>query len=70
MKVHKLKCFKQVASVLGDKQAKVELKAVIDSGIAFGDREDVIDCFDWSSSPQGRSFWCDVCLSAMRKVKP
>ena len=55
--------FKQVASVIGDEAAEIELQKVIDSGIGFyGDRD--VDhlslVFIFSDSPQGGGFWRDI----------
>lgn len=53
-----LKCFEQVASVIGRGKAQLELfkarKAIINpSGV-------LIDCMGWGDTPQGFDFWNDI----------
>ena len=60
-----MKCFKQVANVIGEERAKIELKEAIkelpkhmlDSMI---DEENLKLAFIWKATPQGRVFWNKV----------
>ena len=57
MKPRDLKCFKQVADVIGEEYAEYELQRVIDGvGIAYNDNK-VSHSFVLSESPQGEIFW-------------
>jgi len=54
--------FKQVADVIGEEQAEIELQKVIDYGIGFDDEEDVsiTSAFIFHESPQGFTFWSEI----------
>lgn len=54
--------FKQVASVIGDEQAEIELQKVIDSGKFCEDEDDLdmVSAFSFGSSPQGFRFWSKI----------
>lgn len=60
-------CFKEVASIIGEEQAEIELGKVIKDFYGFGMysyetliSEKLINSFPWSSSPQRAGFWCDI----------
>lgn len=58
IKIEELKCFDQVASVIGESRAKVELFKVLQVAeeCEFEDEELAI-AFAWILSPQGEEFW-------------
>ena len=57
-----LKCFDQVAAVIGPAQAQIELFKVVSCGeeVGFSDGDYVLNSFTWCRTPQGFNFWCDV----------
>lgn len=67
-----LKCFDDVARVLGNSEAQRELfKVVHCKKCKFEGRDRYIDeCFIWSWSPQGHDFWDNVyeAIQAYRKT--
>ena len=56
-----LGCFQEVADVIGEDAAEIELQRVIDSGIIEDlsciETKEVSGAFTWVSSPQGQAFW-------------
>lgn len=66
-KVHvkDLKCFTQVANVLGETQAQKELFKVLNK-CSFVDVDNIIQAFLWDKTPQGYQFWMDVNKSMQR----
>lgn len=62
MKPEDLKCFKEVADVIGHEGAVKELQVVIDTvGVVYlKEGEALSSCFYWRSTPQGESFWESV----------
>ncbi len=66
VKIEELQCYPQVASVLGETQAKLELFKVVnkldfsDPDIWFVDEKNLCDTFNWVFTPQGYNFWEDV----------
>ena len=57
-----LGCFQEVADVIGEENAEVELQKVIDSEDTVWDEpdQDLIQSFIWGTSPQGDDFWRSV----------
>lgn len=65
-------CFKQVAAVIGEERAEIELQKVLDNTsqieltTEYGFTEnslkecELLNCFDFDGSPQGWDFWCDI----------
>ena len=62
LKPRDLGCFRQVADVIGEYAAEVELQKVIDSESTCWDfpDEDLLASFVWSSTPQGGLFWNSI----------
>ncbi len=55
-----LKCFGEVAAVIGEKRAKLDLfKAVHYKGVDFCDGL-LGQSFYWAETPQGSEFWSDI----------
>lgn len=55
-----LGCFQEVADVIGEDAAEIELQRVIDypeNDIGNDIDECLINCFSWDSTPQGIDFW-------------
>ncbi len=57
MKPTDLKCYPQVATVIGELLADYELQRAIDSKCEFDKGESLIDAFVWDDTPQGDDFW-------------
>jgi hypothetical protein len=60
MKPRDLKCFDEVAHVIGESGAEIELYEVINSLSERGidtTAEDLEMTFTWGSTPQGYNFW-------------
>lgn len=67
LKPQDMECFKEVAKVIGEEEAKVQLQKVIDS---FDEKEQygyydfksgiLINSFDWENTPQRYTFWDDI----------
>ena len=58
MKLRDLKCFKQVADVIGEEFAEYELQRVIDCDDCKISAKGGLDgSFIWDNSPQKRDFW-------------
>jgi hypothetical protein len=60
-----LGCFDEVSEILGEERAEYELYRVIDQCASLTDEDynpmnNLLDCFDWSESPQGHDYWMDV----------
>ena len=57
-----LKCFDQVAAVIGPAQAQIELFRVVNYGeeVIFSDGDSVLNSFTWRHTPQGSDFWGDI----------
>ena len=64
MKPEDLKCFKQVADVIGHEGAVKELQVVIDTvedpSHINPDTSSLIDCFYWRDTPQSDGFWANI----------
>ena len=62
IKVSELKCFGQVADVIGKANAQIELFKVValSRRCQFLDDECVSVAFVWTSTPQGSRFWDDI----------
>jgi len=60
VKINDYRCFKQVASVLGDLQAVQELNCVLQSGIEVDPDEDLVLSFSWVNTPQGKDYWKSI----------
>lgn len=59
-----LGCFQEVADVIGEANAVVELQKVIDcSEDTVWEESDqgLVECFIWKTSPQGDDFWFEIC---------
>lgn len=55
--------FKQVAEVIGEEAAEIELQRVIDSGCLFTatcDSDDLWCAFTFSRTPHGLAFWAEI----------
>lgn len=64
MKPHikSLGCFKQVASVIGEAKAQIELFKVVNCKRQVvleldPKATDIVEAFSWDEAPQGYSFW-------------
>jgi len=59
MNVKDLKCYQQVAAVIGEAYADYELQRVIDCEECYVNEgnEEIFDSFAWSESPQKNDFW-------------
>lgn len=60
LKPREMACFEQVAEVIGEKQAEIELQRVIDTYECHNEElktGKLFDAFEWSLSPQGSKFW-------------
>jgi len=58
-----LRCFREVADVIGEEAAEIELQRVIDypeNDIGNDVGERLINCFCWHSTPQGTDFWSSI----------
>lgn len=62
IKIEETEVFKQVAKVIGEKQAKIELfktsknwNEVDIRDVRYG--SDLSCCFSWENTPQGEDFW-------------
>tara|TARA_Y100000593_G_scaffold94032_1_gene191288 strand:- start:65892 stop:66449 length:558 start_codon:yes stop_codon:yes gene_type:complete len=57
-----LGCFQQVADVIGEEAAEVELQKVIDyeGAVWINLEEDLVDSFVWDATPQGGRFWDNI----------
>ena len=62
IKVSDLKCFTQVANVIGKAKAQIELFKVlsVSKNCTFTNQPCVREAFSWSDTPQGGLFWTDV----------
>lgn len=67
IKPKEMGCFEQVANVIGKKQAKIELKKVLEvesyccnGGIYNIVKGDLVDSFEWAETPQGYMFWNSI----------
>ncbi len=61
IKVSQLKCFGQVADIIGKAQAEIELFKVVSSGSSnFFNHGGVSESFSWHKTPQGIMFWSDI----------
>ena len=61
MRVRDLKCFKQVADVIGEKGALIHLGIVVNCTDAdFDDVAEIDAAFYWHDTPQGRDFWLSI----------
>lgn len=65
IKIEDTEVFKQVAKVIGEKQAKIELfktsKSWEEANLAsIYSGADLMDCFIWSKSVQGYDFWNNI----------
>lgn len=65
IKIEDTEVFKQVAKVIGEKQAKIELFKASKSWNEDDIRdilngEDLSGCFSWEDTPQGFQFWLDI----------
>lgn len=57
-----LGCFEEVAKVIGEDAAEIELRTVIDNGSVGAEQDespeaDLLFCFTWENTPQGERFW-------------
>ena len=56
-----LACFKQVANVIGEESAEIELRQVIKSGRHINKTvDDISRSFNFDETPQGSEFWWDI----------
>jgi hypothetical protein len=63
IKVKNLKCFPQVAAVIGEVRAEQELLKVAhckDCHDDYTDHHDIEYSFTWKTSPQGYDFWSNI----------
>ena len=67
LKPEDMYCFKEVANVIGEEDAKVQLQKVIDgfevyNGYSAGElKHNVLEIsFNWETTPQGFSYWDDI----------
>ncbi|CAH9016893.1 conserved hypothetical protein [Vibrio phage 242E40-1] len=62
IKVSELKCFGQVAGVIGKAQAEIELFKVVSVGskCGFNDFDELDVSFIFDDTPQGYDFWDNV----------
>lgn len=62
MKPRDLKCFAEVAQVIGATQAEIELQKVIDTieYSCIDPEEDLVKAFKWASTPQRDEFWDNI----------
>lgn len=69
-KIKKLKCFKQVARILGKDEAKKELKEVRKE-LEIKSKARLSGAFTWADSPQGHMFWSRIamCKKPVRSVR-
>ena len=58
--VKKAKCFEEVAEVIGEEAAEIELQKVVEAGIEFYAGDYLRSAFGWITAPQGGDFWADV----------
>jgi len=57
MKPSQLKCYPQVAAVIGEAFADYELQKVIDCDVIAYNKSRAAESFEFSKSPQGYAFW-------------
>jgi len=64
---HQLGCYKQAVKALGEEQATIELRKVLETNPEWLDthEKDVWDSFSFDDSPQGYDFWDGVCDDAV-----
>lgn len=62
MKPQDLGCWKQVADVIGEERASIELQKVIDSGCTSlsASGNNIFEAFIWTETPQGLDFWWQI----------
>lgn len=60
MKPKDLVCFVEVAKVIGEENATIELQKVIDSSIDIDKSYELPSAFVWEYSPQGTDFWSTI----------
>ena len=60
MKPTDLKCYKQVADVIGEAYADYELQQVMDWAGIINENGTLLNSFRWGESPQGGEFWQHV----------
>lgn len=65
IKIEETEVFKQVAKVISEKQAKIELFKASKSWTIFDignieQGENLLRCFLWSGTPQGMEFWDSI----------
>jgi len=62
IKVSELKCFGQVADVIGNARAEIELFKVasVSRKCSFSDAGRVTHAFIWENTPQGLWFWLAI----------
>ena len=62
IKVSDLKCFTQVANVIGKAKAQIELFKVlsVSKKCNFTEDECISKAFTWWDTPQGPGFWMDI----------
>lgn len=61
VKIEDLKVFPTVANVIGKARAKAELFKLQGVNCNFEDDRNVGTAFTWICTPQGQSFWSDIC---------
>jgi hypothetical protein len=65
--IRELSCFTQVAQVIGDSQAQLQLWLVVHKREVISvDAYTLHTAFSWEDSPQGFTYW----YSIMRGLKP
>ena len=64
--IKNLKCFNQVSSVIGEKQAVIELRKVLLCHCGF-ENYYLGRAFYWDRTPQGFQFWISIASEKRRK---
>ncbi len=63
--------FKQVAKVIGEEAAELELQKAWDARdcrlACFQEEQGILQAFPWGLSPQGQDFWCDISCGKVPK---
>lgn len=58
--VTRVKCFEEVARVIGHGSAMIELQKVVQSGLKVDEHGSLWSAFTWNETPQGANFWLNI----------
>lgn len=71
--VKEMKCFKEIAEVIGEVYAEIELQRVVDhfkgTTCEVKTNKPLLSAFDWRESPQKLVFWLKIWKGEFPKIK-